>query len=187
MHHTFPADLLNGTHEPLPACLAQTGEQLSREVLIGRDAAPAVGLKVVLTEQGRFDSTGGEMFGLGTITEIQDGQCKVHWAGTGTTSSHSTGEGACFHLARATPAEPNHGLGDATIAAPVLAMHGHAEPAVISISSAPKPRMMETDGSMTSTSGLDGGLRQFNIGKATNQFFSRDCGKATYEVCEQEK
>ncbi len=146
---------------------SQPGEQLCREVLIGREVVPAKGLKVLLTEAGTYDSftEGSEFFGLGTVTEVHNGSCTVHWQGTGSTSVHATGEGGNYFLARATLAEPNFGLGDATIAAPMLSMHGVAEPPVISISSAPKPRMMETDGSMTSSSGLDGGLAQFGLGK----------------------
>lgn len=106
---------------------------------------------------------------VGHITSIDQSakECSVQWGG-GASGTYPTGADGKFYLRKAVAVQPNHGLGDAMIAAPIMSLQGAPEmagEAAISLSSAPRPQMMECDGSMTANAGVDSGLAHFGLGE----------------------
>ena len=57
------------------------------------------------------------------IVSVEEGgtRCTIKWSGDGQ-ATFPTGDEGKFYLRRAVAVQPNHGLGDATVAAPILSL-----------------------------------------------------------------
>lgn len=114
-------------------------------------------MRVRLTEDEKQEFADQSGNGGGKIVSIaENGQtARVLWDVTGQEAEYPTGD-ANFYFLRpeAVEADPTHGLGEPVISAPSLSIHAYALTEAVSISSAPKPAMLEPESEIEQSTAL---------------------------------